>query len=233
MTADSARCTHLRGLPHDSWGNLSVIMHLGDASLHEDGIQCFKPNQDILLPAYSSLRLEPMADVSLHQRTIKVLYRFATDGHTASKTYHHRLLRPELQAEHKAHPLPGSNWGLESINQTMEDMSRSIFCVCPPGIVAHTSRFWRSLRRGCIPVTFFKDYQLPLSDYIDYAGASVNILPENVQSFYIILKEVLGNATLQGFLQDNVQTIQTLLVWDGDKGIQKLFGAELSKRIII
>ena len=59
MTADSARCAHLRALPRSLWGDLSVIMHLGDLVFREEGIPCFDPDADILLPAFNPQQREP------------------------------------------------------------------------------------------------------------------------------------------------------------------------------
>jgi hypothetical protein len=42
------------------------------------------------------------------------------------------------------------------LQETEEDMRRSIFCVCPPGNTQDSARVWRSIIFGCIPVTFFR-----------------------------------------------------------------------------
>ena len=231
MTADSARCTHLRAIPRSLWGELGVISHLGDLMMLEEGIPCFDPDSDILMPAYNPLQREPITDVYSHVRNITVLYRFGTTGPTASHPYHNRLLRPELYKEHEANPVPGSSWAAGSINETMEDMTNSIFCVCPPGIVAHTSRFWRALRRGCIPVTFFRAFQLPFSSVLDYSKATVNIQPDNIHTLHQTLTSILKNRNRLQALQKHVNRIQKLLVWEADKGIRDLFANELSTHI--
>lgn len=231
MTADSARCTHLRAIPRSMWGELGVIMHLGDLTMREEGIPCFDPDSDILLPAHNPLPREPLTDVFSHVRNITVLYRFGTAGPTASHPYHTKLIRPELFKEHEANPVPGSSWASGSIDETMEDMSNSIFCVCPPGIVAHTSRFWRALRRGCIPVTFFRAYQLPFSSVLDYSKATVNIQPDNIHTLHHILTSILRNRIRLQSLQQEVNRIQKSLIWEADDGIRDLFLGELSRRI--
>ena len=35
-------------------------------------------------------------------------------------------------------------------------MARSLFCVCSPGATQDTTRFFRAILKGCIPVTFFR-----------------------------------------------------------------------------
>lgn len=231
MTADSARCTHLRALPRSLWGDLGFFMHLGDLTMREEGIPCFDPDSDILMPAHNPLQHEPLTDVYSRVRNITVLYRFGTTGPTASHPYHTRLIRPELLKEHETNPVLGSNWDAGSVNETMEDMSSSIFCVCPPGIVAHTSRFWRALRRGCIPVTFFRAYQLPFSGVLDYSKATVNIQPDNIHTLHQTLTGILNNRSKLQALQKEVNRIQKLLVWEARMGIQDLFAGELSKHI--
>ena len=231
MTADSARCTHLRALPRTLWGDLSVIMHLGDLVFREEGIPCFDPDADILLPAFNPLQREPLTDVFSRERDITVLYRFGTSGHTAAHPYHTILVRQALYKEHEAFPLPGSDWSAGSINQTMEDMTSAIFCICPPGVVAHTSRFWRALRRGCIPVTFFRAFELPFATQIDYSTTTVNIQPDNVHMVHLVLSSILKNKSKLVKLQEQVDKIQHLLVWDDPMGIQKLLAGELSKHL--
>ncbi len=233
MTADSARCTHLRWLPRSLWGELSVIMHLGDLVMREEGIPCFDPDVDVLLPAYNPLEQEPLADVYSQERNVTVLYRFGVSGPTASHPYHTRLIRPELRKHFEASPLPGADWSASSISDTLVDMAHSIFCVCPPGVVAHTSRFWRALRRGCIPVTFFRAYQLPFSDMIDYSSATVNIQPDNIHTLHIVLAGILHDKDRLHALQQQVQILQQMLVWEYESGISQLLQDELLKRISV
>ena len=35
-------------------------------------------------------------------------------------------------------------------------MARALFCVCAPGATQDTTRFFRAILKGCIPVTFFR-----------------------------------------------------------------------------
>ena len=233
MTADSARCTHLRTLPRTLWGDLSVVMHLGDLVMREEGMPCFDPDVDVLLPAFNPLEHEPMTDVFTQERNITVLYRFGSSGPTASHPYHTRFIRPELLKDYEASPLPGADWSANTVNDTLVDMTRSIFCVCPPGVVAHTSRFWRSLRRGCIPVTFFRAYELPFSSEIDYSAFTVNIQPDNIHTMHSVLAGILHDKNRLRGLQQQVQRVQRMLVWEDDAGISLLFHDALSKHVSI
>ena len=231
MTADSARCTHLRGLPRSLWGDLSVISHLGDLALREEGIPCFDPDSDILLPAFNPLQQEPLTDVFLRERSISALYRCGAGGQAAEIPYHTRFIRQDLYKEREAFPLPGSDFSTADKKQTMEDMTDSIFCMCPPGIVAHTSRFWRALRRGCVPVTFFRAFDLAFAAQIDYSSATVNIQPDNIHTVHHVLNSILKHKARLRKLQQQVQKIQTLLIWEDAMGIQELFAFELSRHI--
>ena len=101
------------------------------------------------------------------------------------------------------------------------------------GVVAHTSRFWRSLRRGCIPVTFFRAYELPFADAIDYSTATVNIQPDNIATMSSVLTDILNNPAKLLSLQQNVEKVQNMIVWEGqgyNSSVQQLFWDALSRR---
>ena len=236
MTADSARCTHLNALPRDIWGDLAVVQHLGDLVLRENGWPCYDPDADLLLPGFLPEYAAPLTPVFSKERTITVLYRFGTSGPTAGHKYHSRLVRSELRRHFEKSVIPLSDWTARSVNDTLQDMTQALFCVCPPGVVAHTSRFWKALRRGCIPVTFFRAYELPFSDVIDYRAASVNIQPDNIATMSSVLTDILGNPEKLLSLQQNVEKIQNMIVWEGQthnssfSSVQQLFWNELSRR---
>ena len=231
VTTDSSRCTQLAKLPRSLWGDLRFVAHLGDLVLREGDIPCYDPDADILLPAFNPLEKEPLTDVWGYERNVTALYRFGTSGPTAEYPYHTRLLRQELRADFQNRPLQGSDWTLKSKDSTMMDMTHSLFCVCPPGIVAHTSRFWRSIRRGCIPVTFFRAYDLPFSKNIDYSSASVNIQPDNVHTMHNTLTAIINDKDRLHALQTAVRVLQQKLIWEGDTGIWQLFQDELQQRM--
>ena len=231
ITTDSSRYTHLARLPRSLWGDLRLITHLGDLVLREEGIPCYDPDADILLPAFNPLEKEPLVNVWEHERNVTALYRFGTTSPTAALPYHTRHVRQELRKDYEVNPLEGSDWTVKTKGDTMVDMTYAVFCICPPGIVAHTSRFWRSLRRGCIPVTFFRAFELPFSDVIDYSSAIVNIQPDNVHTMHNTLAAILQDKGRLHGLQQAVDTIQHQLIWEGDNGIWHLLQNELLKRV--
>ena len=237
MTADAARCVHLTALPRSVWGDISIVHHLGDLVMRGNGWPCYDPELDILLPGFLPESAAPATSVFGSERNTNVLFRFGTTGHEATHEYHSRLVRSEVRThfESKAWSIPQSDWSKRSINDTLHDMSHSIFCVCPPGVVAHTSRFWKALRRGCIPVTFFRAYDLPFSDVIDYQAAIVNVQPDNIHTMSSVLAAILSNPAKLASLQQNVERIQRILMWESDSfssrsGIVQLFWNALSSR---
>ena len=233
ITADSARCTHLNALPRSVWGDVSIVQHLGDLVLRENGWPCYDPDADILLPGFLPQDAAPLTPVFGKDRQISVLYRFGTSGPTAGHKYHSRLVRSELRKQFEESSVPFSEWTAGSVNDTLQDMTNATFCVCPPGVVAHTSRFWRSLRRGCIPVTFFRAYELPFSRAIDYSVATVNIQPDNIATMSSVLTDILNNPAKLLSLQRNVEKVQNMIVWEGQgysSSVKQLFWDELSRR---
>lgn len=233
VTADAARCAHLVQLPRSVWGDISIVQHLGDLALRQHGWPCYDPDADILLPGYLPEDVAPFTPVLGKQRKINVLYRFGTSGPTAEHKYHDRLIRPALRKHFERKPVALSDWTLRNKNDTLQDMTEAIFCVCPPGIVAHTSRFWKAIRRGCIPVTFFKGYDLPFAGVIDYSAATVNIAPDNIATMSSVLIDLLNSPARLLALQQNLEQIQLKLIWNDHSqhsGIEHLFWNELTRR---
>ena len=35
-------------------------------------------------------------------------------------------------------------------------MARSLFCVCAPGATQDTTRLFKAILKGCLPITFFR-----------------------------------------------------------------------------
>jgi hypothetical protein len=66
--------------------------------------------------------------------------------------------------------------------QTDADMAAATFCLCPPGATQDSTRMWRALLRGCIPVTFFRANDLPFARHlgITYSDFIVNLQPDDV-----------------------------------------------------
>ena len=67
--------------------------------------------------------------------------------------------------------------------QTDADMAAAAFCVCPPGATQDSTRMWRALLKGCIPVTFFRANDVPFARHlgINYSDFMVNLQPDDVR----------------------------------------------------
>lgn len=231
ITADQGRCFHFSGLSREVWEDIMVIQHLGDMLMRSDdnaSFPCYDPSTDILLPAHLPVASTPIHHPRQSPRDISLLYRFSANTHTAVHPYHTHLLRQDLLKHYELDPLNNSDWSVNSIQGTIEDMAKSVFCVCPPGIVAHTSRFWRSIMQGCIPVSFFKAYDLPFRSQIDYSAFSINILPDNLHRLRPILELAMHDGSIV-HLQDALHHAHMQLQWDDD-GIFRLLNNELGKR---
>lgn len=45
---------------------------------------------------------------------------------------------------------------MAAVQETDADMAGSLFCVCAPGATQDTTRLFKAILKGCIPVTFFR-----------------------------------------------------------------------------
>ena len=52
------------------------------------------------------------------------------------------------------------------MQDTEADMARSVFCACPPGATQDTTRLFKAILKGCIPVTFFRANDLPFERFL-------------------------------------------------------------------
>ena len=67
------------------------------------------------------------------------------------------------------------------VQETDADMAKSVFCVCPPGATQDTTRMFRAILKGCIPVTFFRANDLPFARFlgVPYGEFMLNIQPDD------------------------------------------------------
>ena len=114
------------------------------------------------------------------------------------------------------HPIPGSLAGWQTVHETHNDMRRSIFCVCPPGIAQQTLRVWRSLMSGCIPVTFFSAHDNPYErfSHLDYSKFSINVNPSETHLLRPMLTGLLDNPSKIVEMQSEVRRVQRYFIWD-------------------
>lgn len=74
-------------------------------------------------------------------------------------------------------------------------MRRSVFCVCPPGNTQDSARVWRAITFGCIPVTFFRAFDLPFQRHMGmpYADFVLNIQPDDYRQLNARIQALLDN----------------------------------------
>ncbi|CAI5534002.1 unnamed protein product [Closterium sp. Naga37s-1] len=166
-------------------------------------IPCYVPNHDIVVPALVANRL-PIVPPFETEREIKVLFRFGASQHHGEPLKHHnRDIRKELIEMYKEKGCEGWDFAEKGEYETDEEWKKSVFCICPPGHSQWTSRPFKALISGCIPVTFFRGHDNPWGDELDYSTVSVNIDPDQLHT----LKERLDAVPIKK-LQRNIEQIQ-------------------------
>ena len=68
----------------------------------------------------------------------------------------------------------------ELAQSAAEHMLRSLFCLCPRGDTPSTSRFYDAIAAGCIPVVISDSFEMPFTSTIDYKGAFVKVLENDM-----------------------------------------------------
>jgi hypothetical protein len=212
-------------------GNRSTL----SASTAKDSCQwaCVRPDWDIFVPTFTAYKAANITSPLAHPRPIPALLRFSTNMDTE---HHGHRLRAELLDLWKTKGLPGSKTGAARLDETIDDMRQSVFCLCPPGNTPDTTRLWRALILGCIPVTFFRACEMPFGRYldIDYQQFTINIQPDDYEETPRILNFVLNDHTTLRSLQRGVLTYQTRFLWDYQvpKGVYANIDAELRHRAV-
>lgn len=139
----------------------------------------------------------------------------------------------QVLKDQRDNPIQGSLAGWQTVAGTHEDMRRSVFCVCPPGIAQQTLRMWRSIMSGCIPVTFFKAHDQPYERNLnlDYTKFSININPQEDHLLAPILTGILNNPAKLRQMQAELTKVQQMFIWDKvqKKGVFDMILSELSQ----
>ncbi|CAI5496716.1 unnamed protein product [Closterium sp. Naga37s-1] len=169
-------------------------------------IPCYMPDRDIVVPAFIGDQI-PMVSPFSGNRPIQAIFRFsAQQGHRAPLMHHGHDLRPELLAMYQKQRVKGWSFAAKGENQTNKEWQYSVFCICPSGHSQWTSRPFKALISGCIPVTFFRDHDNPWGDEVDYSAFSINIDPDDIAS----LRYRLETAPVEQ-LQRGVEKMQYML----------------------
>ncbi|CAI5474989.1 unnamed protein product [Closterium sp. Yama58-4] len=226
-TFDHGRCHALTWVIPDLYGEMFFVMLNGDrlartmhASVERNlqiigynynstlqpqfpDIPCYMPDRDIVVPAFIGDQI-PMVSPFNGNRPVRAIFRFsAKQGHNAPLKHHGHDLRPELLRMYQRQRINGWSFAAKLENQTNKDWQRAVFCICPPGHSQWTSRPFKALISGCIPVTFFRDHDNPWDDELDYSAFSINIDPDDIAS----LRYRLETAPVEQ-LQRGVEKVQ-------------------------
>ncbi|CAI5474990.1 unnamed protein product [Closterium sp. Yama58-4] len=205
-TFDHGRCHALTWVSPDLYGEMFFIMLNGDRlarTMHASeernlqiigynydspvqpqfpDIPCYMPDRDIVVPAFIGDQI-PMVSPFTGDRPMRAIFRFsAQQGHRAPLMHHGHDLRPELLSMYQRQRIKGWSFAAKAENATNKEWQRAVFCICPPGHSQWTSRPFKALISGCIPVTFFRDHDNPWGDEVDYSAFSINIDPDDIAS---------------------------------------------------
>ena len=117
-------------------------------------------------------------------------------------------------------PYPNASNAVSNLRTTLADMKRSIFCVCPPGQAQWTTRFFRAILMGCIPVTFFVNSDQPFEKELglDYTKFTVNIVPGQIRSSNQILAGIQGRPERLMAMQRELRRVQSRFSWNREVG---------------
>ena len=99
--------------------------------------------------------------------------------------------------------------------------------------MAHTSRYWRAIRKGCIPVAWYRAYGRAFESMIDYSF-TLDIEPSAVNGTFNAIRMLVESPDELARRQALLQRAQDLLLWDAPEtsGIARLFLLELERRAI-
>ncbi|CAI5481658.1 unnamed protein product [Closterium sp. Yama58-4] len=190
-------------------------------------IPCYLPDRDIVVPVLVSKGL-PLVKPWEGERDRTVLFRFGAGQHHGVPIWHHgHQIRKELLELYTHAGYEGWDFAEKGEADTDPDWRRAVFCICPPGHSQWTSRPFKAIISGCIPVTFFRGHANPWDDELDYSTVSVNIDPDELHT----LKERLDAVPIKK-LQRNIEQIQEAYRWTGvyNKGAEAMLIKRLRQR---
>ena len=94
---------------------------------------------------------------------------------------------------------------------------QSIFCVCPPGQAQWTTRFFRALHQGCIPVTFWVNADMAFNGLgLDFSEFTVNVSPPQIIGVNHMLLAILNDPPRLTKMQRALAAAQHYFSWNPD-----------------
>ncbi|GJP33811.1 hypothetical protein CLOM_g18320 [Closterium sp. NIES-68] len=201
-----------------------------DASLPD--IPCYMPDRDIVVPVLVAKGL-PLVSPFEGERDKAVLFRFGAGQHHGVPIWHHgHQIRKELLELYKHAGYNGWDFAEKGEKETDPDWQRAVFCICPPGHSQWTSRPFKALMSGCIPVTFFREHDNPWGDELEYSSFSINVDPDNIWQLKERIDAVKNQPELVQRMQKNIIGVQELFRWTGvlDRSAESMLIRRLRKR---
>ncbi|CAI5964621.1 unnamed protein product [Closterium sp. NIES-64] len=177
-------------------------------------IPCYLPDRDIVVPVLVAKGL-PLVAPWEGERDRAVLFRFGAGQHHGVPIWHHgHQIRKELLELYTHAGYEGWDFAEKGEGDTDPDWRRAVFCICPPGHSQWTSRPFKALISGCIPVTFFREHDNPWQDELEYSSFSINIDPDNIWQLKERIDAVRNQPELLQRMQKNVVGVQVgVLGW--------------------
>ena len=87
--------------------------------------------------------------------------------------------------------------------------------MCPPGQAQWTTRFFRAIHQGCIPVTFWVNSDLPYKDLgLDFSEFTVNVAPPQISAVNHILLAIAGDQPRLLRMQQALEAAQHYFSWN-------------------
>ncbi|CAI5466788.1 unnamed protein product [Closterium sp. Yama58-4] len=228
LTLDHGRCHSLTFVDPRLVGEMFFVTYNGDKLVRSDhaandpsmqllsyqygapadptipSIPCYMPDRDITVPVIVRAQV-PFVSPFATPRKWTAIFRFVASPHKDVKLD----VRSRILQAAKADMAPGWDLFPKSEERTDQDWQHSVFCICPPGHSQWTSRPFKALISGCIPVTFFREHDNPWQDTLNYDAFSVNIDPDDVPR----MRERLEKANVP-MLQKGVEQVQDTLIYD-------------------
>ena len=96
----------------------------------------------------------------------------------------------------------------EKSKDWIEEMKRSVFCLCPAGFAKWSIRTFESIIAGCIPVIIATDLQMPFQNFVDWHSISVQVKESDVSKLEFILDDI-SPARVRA-MQENLKSVQTM-----------------------
>ncbi|CAI5987024.1 unnamed protein product, partial [Closterium sp. NIES-64] len=247
LTLDHGRCHSLTFVDPRLVGEMFFVTYNGDKLVRSDhaandpsmqllsyqygapadptipSIPCYMPDRDIPVPVIVRGQV-PFVSPFATPRKWTAIFRFVASPHK------HVLLdvRSRIIQVAKEDMAPGWDMFPKSEERTDQDWQHSVFCICPPGHSQWTSRPFKALISGCIPVTFFREHDNPWQRSLNYDAFSINIDPDDVPS----MRASLEQADVPR-LQKGVEKVQALFRWSGSwsEGAESMLLQELRAKV--